>query len=119
MSHKYRAWDVLRDGWIYYTVGQKNDHGMEVVYRRLCMENEPFYRWTGMKDCNGIEIYEDDILKSWSWRDDDGDHYRYTPVIFAQSGNKMGWHMGMLHNRFNGPEVEVVGNMKENPELIK
>lgn len=73
-------------------------------------------QYTGLKDKNGKEIYEEDVL-------DYGEFGKYK-VIF----NKASFKIQKLDN-LNGnlhllgecffDEIEVIGNIYENPELLK
>lgn len=62
-------------------------------------------QYTGQKDANGREIFESDIIIS-----DNG-----IPSVIKWNGN--GYDAGMF--QFYPEEVEVIGNIYENPELIK
>ena len=72
-------------------------------------------RFTGYKDQNGKEIYEGDIFK--------GRDYKWDPVEFMYGKfqvNLKGAKVYSLDELFeDGGCPEVIGNMFENPELLK
>jgi len=116
---KFRVWDKVN-----YLMSEGQELH-ELKYNQLVSEGTMYketvevMQFTGLTDCKGKEIYEGDIIKWWSGQDKDGDHYDYRPITFYQEGNKMGWHLGDIHNRFKSGEHEVVGNIYEHPELLK
>lgn len=69
--------------------------------------------FTGLKDKNGTEIYEGDILI-----DDTGEPVEYWVVKFADGGF-VGECAGVAESLFELTNLEVVGNIHENPELVE
>ena len=77
-------------------------------------------QYTGLKDKNDKEIYEGDVCKR-IWADDD---YMIFKVCFSE-GRFAEWWNGMDVGKIadgsvmRDGKVEVIGNIYENPELIK
>jgi len=63
-------------------------------------------QYTGLKDKNGVEIYEGDILTSCA----------FTYPVFFENGCFVWDDMPLLANGFR---LEIIGNIYENPQLIK
>lgn len=84
-------------------------------------DNEPFgfvsrNASTGLKDKNGKEIYEGDILEF------SGNvvalgivKYNENFATFQACNGNSGW----LFGNENGTNIEILGNIYENPELVK
>lgn len=72
--------------------------------------------WTGLKDKNNKEIYEGDIVKVKI-----GNEYENVEVLFKDG--YFGWgsqDLGMYsYNPIVSEDLEVIGNIFENKELLK
>jgi uncharacterized phage protein (TIGR01671 family) len=125
-KYKFRAW-------IYNNITEQN----EMCYDLASVNN--LMQYTGLKDKNGKEIYEGDIVKTI-------EHYNNETrrrvcigvVILGEYRNSLlgcegfeeyGWHIYGKHieydlwdivtNHKGWCEVEVIGNIYENPELLE
>jgi uncharacterized phage protein (TIGR01671 family) len=80
-------------------------------------------QYTELKDNNGKEIYEGDILTFYNKfhrQDDFESPYSLWKVIYTDFGlyGKSGAQLESL-SEFRGSDIVIIGNMFENPELLE
>jgi len=112
---KFRVWDKKKRIMIKPDYIGVNNSGDIFYYSALadnwCTAPNPedvvLLQYTGLKDCNGKEIYEGDIVKS--------------PLGIGMVFMRLGcWYIENQKELgyFSAYEIEVIGNVYENPELL-
>lgn len=118
---KFRAQDIASNKWLY---GDLRHHKDDVcIFEQGGTKGEQVKRdtvgqFTGLRDINGKDIYEGDILDV-NYADEES----YLEVRFVRGVFAFLWD-GDLDDEFpcNAPTHEwakVIGNIHDNPELIK
>ncbi len=121
---KFRAWDKLENvmwfnGFSVSAYGNIHFYEPSREYCGYSNLDWILMQYTGLKDKNGKEIYEGDICRM-TW---DG-HEIIAPMIFNQEKAQFGLDAEV---DFESPAYikdvptppEIIGNIYENPELIK
>jgi uncharacterized phage protein (TIGR01671 family) len=131
---KFRAWDGKR---MFNPVEFVQDNSFSVGFFEgsgcITREDDPIMQYTGLKDKNGVEIYEGDVVKS---------NDSFEPIFYISIENypeeinpdpayenKKNFHE-FIHDviyseghsdllRCSRNKIEVIGNIYENPELLE
>jgi len=105
---KFKIWDKGNDEWKIFNLKGLHESGVtyHLDYSKVC-------QFTGLKDKNGKEIYEGDIFQD----DEDGS------CESVEWDNEFGgWSTQAWYSVGEfaqcASELEVIGNIYENPELL-
>jgi uncharacterized phage protein (TIGR01671 family) len=128
---KFRLWDnglpvMIHDASINWYNGKQYvdwDEGTcELAASDMADQGVFLMQYTGLKDKNGAEIYEGDIIMVCNWGGS-GEELGITSVVWDIYGN--GWRYASGSRDLAEEDcdefrnVEVIGNIHENPELLE
>jgi uncharacterized phage protein (TIGR01671 family) len=134
---KFRAWDDKKKCFISdeFLISHNNGGNIQVIgisiYRDSSEINEDIYlmQYTGLKDKNGVEIYEKDLLSN-------GDYifevqfnvqqgkWCLNPIKYLKKDNNQEWFITALEYQqlgngyYSRKDLEIIGNLHKSPELL-
>ena len=126
---KFRGKRLLSEDWEYGNLIQRPCGGnfIETGDMRLCpMQDFSIGQFTGLRDKNGKEIYEGDIIRSFDSKGEPIIHYiqyddeeaGFVAVLKGSAKGDFGY--GRCYQQWiTECEKEVIGNIHDNPELLK
>ncbi len=134
---KYRAWDSEEERMVYSDAGE-DDYIWQLDYDGLVLlrhetDNEenhfypkieaPFMEYSGLQDKNNKDIYEGDITRVWGGDDCDIETniiriIKFDEYELGYECNTPGGDECKL-TKANRHQLEVIGNIYENQDLIK
>lgn len=125
MTPKFRAWDRIKKRmFLVLEIDYENELVSDETYwNTIPFDDVKLMQFTGLKDKNGREIYEGDIIRFF---DCDGDGYT-VPVVWDNDyacfsvdwGSNMLTSFDYLEEFYTDlKDIEVIGNIYENLSLI-
>ena len=114
---KFRGKDIDCNEWRYGSLVKVRENDGYLLYRIVDEENQQWIvfpqtvgQYTGLKDKNGKEIYEGDILHLWGGEYCQG-YYEFNQKFIVKDLSDL-FFLGECEN------IEILGNVYDNPELV-
>ena len=117
---KFRAWDKHTKRMWQWDEHNAFSTGRGSIKEWFTDQDLCIMQFTGLKDKNGKEVYEGDVITCYAVQRETHDaiekhekiEVKYSDGYFYPFGYNCGW-------RSYVDDIEVIGNIYENPELLK
>jgi uncharacterized phage protein (TIGR01671 family) len=131
---------ILRRDILDYPDGGLNGQGGNYSNAHITKDDYIIMQFTGLKDKNGLEIYEGDILNFTYWWFDGNQAETNLVGVVVYIGSEASYGLAHIRNKewirhiggepgdedtqsfsgwqFTSDDMEVIGNVYENPELL-
>ena len=122
MIQKFRAWDKRKNKWVDYPIyidsegniyWQNYERGLQEADDLIIMQ------YTGLKDKNGVEIYEGDLVEHDDDIGDGWETYEPAEIVFDIDYAQFCFKWDVSNFLINYKNLKVIGNVYENPDLVK
>lgn len=115
---KFRVYSTVTGCFSYTTMQELITEDNSRISKKMFNDDLTVMQFTGLTDCNGVEVYEGDLIKEIrknpSW---DSDMVNILPVVYSAPSFMVGDLK--ISNDYFMITMEVIGNIHENAELLK